>query len=144
MFKERLISSSQFLFFNLRKKWPFQNDRAERCSGILSSLTRALVLFFPSYRCHIIRFKLLTRSFLSYTKRVTSSFSNRSWCLNDPPVLAHAPTLPPRNRGKLPGEIINGDQQCREAFSEDFKHASREKLRVRIMMMSVNDGSWFQ
>nr|XP_058945232.1 A disintegrin and metalloproteinase with thrombospondin motifs 18-like [Pocillopora verrucosa] len=54
---------------------------------------------------------------------------NRSWCLNDPPVLAHAPTLPPRNRGKLPGEIINGDQQCREAFSEDFKHASREKLR---------------
>ncbi|XP_027048647.1 A disintegrin and metalloproteinase with thrombospondin motifs 19-like [Pocillopora damicornis] len=54
---------------------------------------------------------------------------NLSWCLNDPPVLTHAPTLPPRNRGKLPGEIINGDQQCREAFSEDFKHVSREKLR---------------
>ncbi|RMX42096.1 hypothetical protein pdam_00001302 [Pocillopora damicornis] len=67
---------------------------------------------------------------------------NLSWCLNDPPVLTHAPTLPPRNRGKLPGEIINGDQQCREAFSEDFKHVSREKLRVRIMIMSVNDGSY--
>lgn len=56
-------------------------------------------------------------------------FRNHSWCLDDPPS-AHAPTLSPENRGKLPGEIVDGDQQCRNKFGKKFKRASRQNLRV--------------
>ncbi|XP_078379423.1 A disintegrin and metalloproteinase with thrombospondin motifs 6-like [Oculina patagonica] len=66
---------------------------------------------------------------------------NRSWCLNDAPSTAHAPTLPPEDRDKLPGEIIDGDQQCRDAIGENFKHSTRESLRQDCATLWCEDGS---
>lgn len=65
---------------------------------------------------------------------------NRSWCLNDRPS-AYVPTFSPENRGKLPGEIIDGDQQCRDAFTENFKHATRQDLRENCTSLHCQDGN---
>ncbi|PFX34054.1 A disintegrin and metalloproteinase with thrombospondin motifs 6 [Stylophora pistillata] len=47
---------------------------------------------------------------------------------------------PPGDGGKLPGEIINGDQQYGDAFGVDFKHASKKQLRQDCRTLWYDSG----
>ncbi|XP_022802291.1 A disintegrin and metalloproteinase with thrombospondin motifs 18-like isoform X3 [Stylophora pistillata] len=45
--------------------------------------------------------------------------SGKSWCLDNTPV-GSFPTLKPEYHGKLPGEIFDGDAQCRMQYTDDY------------------------